>query len=44
MVKKGFDGTAKKEQVDNLEKWAKRRFDDIDRDLENLLALGGKKH
>lgn len=50
MVKKGFDETAKKEQVINLEKWAKRRFDNIDRelearvkDLEDLLAITPKK-
>jgi predicted component of type VI protein secretion system len=36
MVKKGFDETAKEEQVINLEKWAKRRFDNIDRELEKI--------
>lgn len=43
MVKKGFDGTAKKEQVenvekqvDNLEKWTKHRFDNIDRELKSI--------
>lgn len=48
MVKKGFDGTAKKEQVDNiekqvenLEKWTKRRFDNIDRELKSCLSEVG---
>ena len=36
MVQKGFNGTAKKEQVDNLEKWAKLRFDNVDRELKNI--------
>jgi len=42
MVQKGFEETAKKKQVEvleetvvNLEKWAKRRFDNIDRELRN---------
>lgn len=32
MVQNGFGES--KEQVDNLEKWAKQRFDNIDRDLK----------
>lgn len=36
MVKKGFDDTAGKKQVDNLEKWAKRRFDNVDRELKEI--------
>ena len=36
MVKKGFDGTARKEQVENLEKWTKHRFDNIDRELKSI--------
>ena len=36
MVKKEFDGTARKEQVENLEKWTKHRFDNIDRELKSI--------
>ena len=36
MVQKGFEETARKEQVDNLEKWAKYRFDNIDNELKNI--------
>lgn len=36
MVAKGFEETSGKEQVDNLEKWAKLRFDNVDRDLKEI--------
>lgn len=40
MVQKGFEETtkemAKKEQVDNLERWAKYRFDNIDGQLKDI--------
>lgn len=43
MVAKGFEETAKKEQfenldrrVENLERWAKLRFDNVDRDLKEV--------
>lgn len=36
MVQKGFNETANKEQVENLEKWSKLRFDDIDRELKSI--------
>jgi len=43
MVQKGFEETATKKQVEvldgkvvNLEKWAKRRFDNIDRELKSI--------
>jgi len=34
MVQKGFEEMAKKQQVDELEGWAKRRFDNIDKQLQ----------
>jgi len=34
MVAGGFEDT--KEQVGNLEKWAKMRFDNVDRDLKEI--------
>lgn len=36
MVSKGFEETAGKEQVDNLERWAKMRFDNVDRELKEI--------
>lgn len=36
MVAKGFGETAGKEQVDNLERWAKLRLDNVDRELKAI--------
>jgi polyhydroxyalkanoate synthesis regulator phasin len=36
MVQKGFNETAGKDQVENLEHWAKNRFDGIDRELKAI--------
>jgi archaellum component FlaC len=43
MVQKGFEGTSGKgqvekleNQVENLERWAKSRFDNVDRDLKGI--------
>ena len=36
MINKGFDGTATKNQVDDLEVWAKNRFDGVDRELKAI--------
>ena len=36
MVQKGFNETANREQVENLEKWAKLRFDNMDRELKGI--------